>query len=122
MIVLSFNTDFNGNELSSIVMIPFLKIKKEKNIWYVTLLVANKFYEYNCPFQFKDYFLIWESTHQFEVKVQILELFAQPRPKRNLMLKNFLHHLMVCLIQKKQKLKSYSLKELRKKSKIGLLN
>ena len=57
-------------------MIPFFKIKKEKNVWYVTLLVANQFYEYNFPFQFKDYFLIWKSTHQFEVKVQILQLLA----------------------------------------------
>jgi hypothetical protein len=118
---LSLNNDFNGNEFSSIVMIPFFKIKKEKNVWYVTLLVANQFYEYNFPFQFKDYFLIWENTYQFEVKVQILQLLAQPT-KKNLMLKNFLHHLMVCLIQKNQKLKSYSLKELRKKSKIGFLN
>ena len=55
---LSLNSDFNGNEFSSIVMIPFFKIKKEKNVWYVTLLVANQFYEYNFLFQFKDYFLI----------------------------------------------------------------
>jgi hypothetical protein len=60
---LSLNSDFNGDEFSSIVMIPFLKIKKEKNIWSVTLLVANQFYEYKFPFQFKEYFLIWKSTH-----------------------------------------------------------
>jgi len=71
-------------------MIPFFKIKKEKNIWYVTLLVANQFYEYNFPFQFKDYFLIWESTYQFEVKVQILQLFAQPRLKKKLDVEKFL--------------------------------
>lgn len=71
-------------------MIPFFKIKKEKNIWYVTLLVANQFYEYNFPFQFKDYFLIWESTHQFEVKVQILQLLAQPRLKKKLDVEKFL--------------------------------
>ena len=74
---LSLNSDLNGNEFSSIVMIPFFKIKKEKNVWYVTLVVANQFYECNFPFQFKDYFLIWKSTHQFEVKVQILQLLAQ---------------------------------------------
>ena len=55
---LSLNTDFNGNEFSSIVLILFLKIKNKKNVWYVTLLVANQFYQYNFPFQFKDYFLI----------------------------------------------------------------
>ena len=84
------NSDFNGNEFSSIVMIPFFKIKKEKNVWYVTLLVANQFYEYNFPFQFKDYFLIWESTHQFKVKIQILQLLAQPRLKKELDVEKFL--------------------------------
>lgn len=87
---LSLNSDFNGNEFGSIVMIPFFKIKKEKNIWYVTLLVANQFYEYNFPFQFKEYFLIWESTHQFEVKVQILQLLAQPTPKKEFDVEKFL--------------------------------
>ena len=87
---LSLNSDFNGNEFSSIVMIPFFKIKKEKNVWYVTLLVANQFYEYNFPFQFKDYFLIWKSTHQFEVKVQIIQLLAQPRPKKKFDVEKFL--------------------------------
>ena len=46
--------------------------------------MANQFYECNFPFQFKDYFLIWESTHQFEVKVQILQLLAQTTFKKKL--------------------------------------
>ena len=87
---LSLNSDFNGNEFSSIVMIPFFKIKKEKNIWSVTMLVAKQFYEYNFPFQFKDYFLSWGSTHQFEVTVQILQLLAQPRPKKKFNVEKFL--------------------------------
>ena len=77
------------NEFSSIVIIPFFKIKKEKNVWYVTLVVANQFYECNFPFQFKDYFLIWKSTHQFEVKVQILQLLAQPKPKKEFDVEKF---------------------------------
>ena len=52
--------------------------------------MANQFYEYNFPFQFKDYFLIWENTHQFEVKVQILQLLAQPRPKKEFDVEKFL--------------------------------
>jgi hypothetical protein len=52
--------------------------------------VANQFYEYNFPFQFTDYFLIWENTHQFEVKVQILQLLAQPRPKKEFDVEKFL--------------------------------
>ena len=41
---------------------------------------------------------------------------------RNSMLRNFLRHLMVCLIQRRQRLKNYSLKESRKKLKIRLSN
>lgn len=52
--------------------------------------MGNQFYEYNFPFQFKDYFLIWKSTHQFEVKVQIIQLLAQPRPKKKFDVEKFL--------------------------------
>ena len=65
-------------------MIPFLKIKKKKNIWYVPLLVANQFYEYNFPFQFKDYFLSCETMHQFEVNMQIFQLIGQPTQQKKL--------------------------------------
>jgi hypothetical protein len=92
---LSLNSGFNGDEFSSIVMIPFFKIKKEKNIWSVTLLVANQFYEYKFPFQFKEYFLIWKSTHQFEVKVQILQLLAQQRPKKEFDVEKFIIVLLI---------------------------
>jgi hypothetical protein len=69
------------------------------------LLVANQFYEYNFPFQFKDYFLIWESTHQFEVKVQILQLLAQPRPKKKLDVEKFLAPFDGLSTSKKTKIK-----------------
>ena len=49
-----------------------------------------QFYEYNFPFQFKDYFLIWKSTHQFEVKVEIIQLLAQSRPKKKFDVEKFL--------------------------------
>ena len=52
--------------------------------------MGNQFYEYNFPFQFKDYFLIWKSTHQLEVKVQIIQLLAQPRPKKKFDVEKFL--------------------------------
>lgn len=102
---LSLNSDFNGNEFNSIVMILFFKIKKEKNVWYVTLLVANQFYDYNFTFQFKDYFLIWKSTHQFEVKVQILQLFTQPRPKKEFDVEKFLTQFYGLSDSKKTKIK-----------------
>ena len=52
--------------------------------------MAKQFYDYNFPFQFKDYFLIWESIHQFEVKLQILQLIAQPKPKKEFDVEKFL--------------------------------
>ena len=67
----------NDIQFTSIVMIPFFQIRKKNNIWNVTLLIANQFYEYKFPFQFNDYFLHWQTTHQFEVKSQIIQLIAQ---------------------------------------------
>ena len=122
---MSLNSDFNGNEFSSIVMIPFFKIKKEKNIWYVTLLVANQFYEYNFPFQFNDYFIHWESTHQFEVKLQIIQLLAQTTFKKKLDVEEFLKpfdKVSNAKMLKRHELKRSLLKGLSNKFKIGAYN
>lgn len=54
------------------------------------MLVTNQFYEYNFPFQFNDYFIHWETTHQFEVKTQIIQLIAQTTFKKKLDVKEFL--------------------------------
>jgi len=87
---LILDSDFNEDSFTSIVLIPFFKIRKEKNIWYITLLVANQFYECNFPFQFTDYFLIWEDKNKFQVKRELLELFSQPRPKKKFNVEKFL--------------------------------
>jgi len=54
------------------------------------LLVANQFYEYNFPFKFTDYFIHWGTTHQFEVKTQIIQLLAQKTIKKKLDIEEFL--------------------------------
>lgn len=87
---LILNDNSNEAEFTSVVMIPYLKIKKKRNVWNVTLLVANQFYEYNFPFQFTDYFIHWETTHQFEVKTQIIQLIAQTTFKKKLDVEEFL--------------------------------
>ena len=55
---LTLTTDFNRTKFNNIMIISFFKIKKEKNVYYVNLLVANQFYDYNFPFQVKYYSLI----------------------------------------------------------------
>jgi hypothetical protein len=82
--------DFDDFEFCSSVIIPYLKIKKKRNLWNVTLLVANQFYEYNFPFQFTDYFIHWGTNHQFEVKTQIIQLLAQKTIKKKLDVEEFL--------------------------------
>lgn len=63
---LSLNHNYSG--FTSVVMIPYFNVKKQANIWNVTLLIAHQFYEYNFPFQFNESFLYWEKTYHFEVK------------------------------------------------------
>ena len=62
---------------TSVVLIPYFNIKKKGNIWNVTLLVADPFYDYNFPFQFHHYFLHWKNTHHFKVKTQLIQILAQ---------------------------------------------
>ena len=67
----------NNSQFTNIVLIPYFNIQKKGNIWNVTLLVANQFYDYNFPFQFNHYFLHWKNTQHFEVKTQVIEILAQ---------------------------------------------
>ena len=54
------------------------------------MLIANQFYEYNFPFQFKEYFFYWEKTHHFEVKTQVLQLLVQTTIKKKLDVQQFM--------------------------------
>ena len=45
---------------------------------------------YNFPFQFNDYFLTWGSVYEFEIRVEMMKLLAQPRPKKTFNARNFL--------------------------------
>lgn len=74
----------NYSEFTSVVLIPYFNIKKQANIWNVTLLIAHQFYEYNFPFQFNEYFLYWEKTYHFEVKTQVIQLLVQTTIKKKL--------------------------------------
>lgn len=87
---LSLNNNSNDPEFTSVVLIPYFKIKKKRNVWNVTLLVANQFYDYKFPFQFNDYFNHWKNTHQFEIKTQVIQLLAQPTVKKKLDIEKFM--------------------------------
>ena len=77
-------------EFTSVVLIPYFNIKKKGNIWNVTLLVANQFYDYNFPFQFNHYFLHWKNTKQFEVKTQVTQILGQTTLKKKLDVQQFM--------------------------------
>ena len=87
---LSLDNNSNDPEFTSVVLIPYFRIKKKGNVWNVTLLVANQFYDYNFPFQFNDYFIHWKNTHQFEVKTQVIQLLVQTTIKKKLDTEEFM--------------------------------
>lgn len=85
------NLILNDNyQFTSIVLIPYFNIQKKANIWNVTLLVANQFYDYNFPFQFNHYFLHWKNLQQFEVKTQVIQILAQTTLKKKLDVQQFM--------------------------------
>ena len=81
---------YNYSEFTSVVLISYFNIKKQANIWNVTLLIAHQFYEYNFPFQFNEYFLYWEKTYHFEVKTQVIQLLVQTTIKKKLDVQQFM--------------------------------
>ena len=76
--------------LLSFLNFPYFKIKKKGNLWNVTLLVANQFYDYNFPFQFNNDLIHWKNTKYFEVKTQVIQLLAQTTLKKKLDVQQFM--------------------------------
>lgn len=99
------NNNFNDAEFTSLVIIPYFKVKKNSNLWNVTLLVAKQLYYYKYPFNFTDYFLTWKTNHQFEVKSKIIQVIAQSSLKKKMYVEEFLKPFEKLSNQKKTKLK-----------------
>jgi hypothetical protein len=111
---LNDNLSLNDNysEFTSLVMIPYFNIKKQANIWNVTLLIAHQFYEYNFPFQFNEYFLDWEKTYHFEVKTQVIQLLVQTTIKKKLDVQQFMEPFEKISNARKTKVKKILIKSI----------
>lgn len=94
----------NDSEFTSLVIIPYFKVKKESNIWNVTLLVSKQLYDYEYPFNFTDYFLTWQINHQFEVKTKIIQVITQKSLKKEMDVEEFLKPFKKLANKKKQNL------------------
>lgn len=87
--------DFDDFEFCSAVIIPYLKVQKKGRLWTVNLAIAKELYEYNHPFQMNEYFLIWKTIHQFQVKSQIIEVTAKKSIKKEFYIQEFLEQFKV---------------------------
>ena len=58
---LILNDNSNDAEFTSVVMIPYLKVKKNGRLWTVNVAIAKELYEYKYPFQINEYFLTWKT-------------------------------------------------------------
>jgi len=67
-----------------------LKVKKKGRLWTVNLAIAKELYEYNYPFQINEYFLIWKTIYQFQVKSQIIAVTAKNSRKKEFYIQEFL--------------------------------
>ena len=80
----------DNSQFTSVVLIPYWNIQKKGNIWNVTLLVANQFYNYNFPFQFNHYLLHWKNAQHFDVKTQLVQILGQTNIKKKLDTEEFM--------------------------------
>ena len=56
------------------VIIPYLKVKKNGRLWTVNVAIAKELYEYKYPFQINEYFLTWKNIYQFQIRSQIITI------------------------------------------------
>ena len=60
--------DFDDFEFcSSVIIIPYLKVRKNGKLWTVNVDIAKELYEYKYPFQINEYFLTWKNIYQLKV-------------------------------------------------------
>jgi len=94
--------DFDDFEFCSSVIIPYLKVKKNRKIWTVNLAIAKELYEYRYPFQVNQYFLNWKTIYQFQVKSQIVTVTAANSLKKEFYIQEFLKRFNVSNKKKTQ--------------------
>jgi len=94
--------DFDDFEFSSLVIIPYLKVKKNGKLWTVNLDIAKELYEYKYPFQINEYFLTWKTIYQFQVKSQIITITAKDSLKKEFYIQEFFKRFSVSNKKKTQ--------------------
>jgi len=82
--------DFDDFEFCSSIIIPYLKVQKKGRLSTVNLAIAKELYEYKYPFQINQYFLIWKTIYQFQLKSQIISVTAKNSLKKEFYIQEFL--------------------------------
>jgi hypothetical protein len=68
---------FSDTQYRSLVTIPEVKLDKGKqNSWIAKVWIAEELYFYKFPFSFPDSFLSYQTDHQLQVKLQIIQAIS----------------------------------------------
>lgn len=67
---------FSDGGFRSATTIPYVEMIKERNVWFARVLIAEELYSYKFPFAFPYSFLSYQTDHQLQVKLQIIQAIS----------------------------------------------
>ena len=68
---------------------------KKQNVWFARVLIAKELYFYKFPFSFPCFFLSYQTDHQLQVKLQIIQAISTHSLQKNFYVNHFLNQFNV---------------------------
>lgn len=83
-------TIFSDDYFRSAATISYVNIGKKQNVWFARVLIAQELYFYKFPFSLPDSFLSYQTDHQLQVKLQIIQATSTHSLEKKFYVNHFL--------------------------------
>jgi len=81
---------FSENFFRRCAMFPYLEIEKKGKSWVVEIGIGEELYNTKYPFFFPTSFLIYQSKHDLQMKILLIQSFCILNLEKNIPIKDFL--------------------------------
>lgn len=79
-------TIFSDDYFRSAATIPYVEMGKKQNVWFARVLIAEELYSYKFPYSFLSY----QTDHQLQVKLQIVQAISTHSLEKKFYVNHFL--------------------------------
>ena len=98
-------TFFSDVQFQSLLVFPYLDIKKQANYWNVKIAISKLLYEYPYSFAFPNTFLNYQNIYDLQVKIKIIESLSTVSLEKVFYVEVFLQRFNISTQKKKNQKK-----------------